>query len=333
VIWVIFLFSAIIIVLSGIKLAQYGDAIAYHTGLGGVLIGALLMAGATSLTEILTMINSIRQNHLNLTAGNLFGASMINMLILGILGVAFHKMRILRRVALNHALTASLVVLLLGLAVLFIMTDIGFNLGFIRGDGLILIIVYIGGVWLLRRNSAALPPGEEAAITNEAEAELPSLRRSIIGFAIIAVILVIVNPLLVRSASDIAVITGLGDSFIGILLISMVTSLPEMVTTVTASRVGAYDLAVSNLFGSSMFNGFTLGLADLIYVQGSFMTAIDPNLAIAGLLAMLLTTLALIGNLTKVEQRVAFVDLDALILILIYLGGLWLLYSRGISLG
>ncbi|NLF14328.1 MAG: hypothetical protein GX597_21290 [Anaerolineaceae bacterium] len=330
-IWVIFLLSAIIIVLSGIKLAQYGDAIAYHTGLGGVLIGALLVAAATSLTEILTMINSIRQNHLNLAAGNLFGASMINMLILGVLGVAFHRTRILRRVALNHALTASLVVLLLGLAALFILADIGFTLGFVSGDGLILIIVYIGGVWLLRRNSEALPPGEEMPVTTESK--LPSLRRSLIGFAIITVILVIVTPLLVRSASTIAETTGLGDSFTGILLVSLVTSLPEMVTTVTASRVGAYDLAVSNLFGSSMFNGFTLGLADLIYVRGNFLTAIDPNLAIAGLLAMVLTTLALIGNLTKVEQRVAFIDLDALILILIYLGGLWLLYTRGIGLG
>jgi len=329
-IWVTFLFSATLITLSGIKLAQYGDAIAYHTGLGGVFIGGLLIAGTTSLPEILTMFSAIRQNELNLTAGTLFGSCMFNMLLLGILGLVFYRARILRRVALNHALTASLGTLLLGMAALFILTDLGITVGWLGLDGLILIVVYIGGIWLLRHNPAALPPSEPLP---ETRINVPSLRRSFIGFALTAVVLVISVPLLVRSASAIATLTGLGDSFIGIVLVALVTSLPELSSGISAIRAGAYDLAVGSLFGSNMFNMLILGLADLFYTQGSFLAAIDPAFSIAGLLAMVLTTLGLIGNLTRVDHRAAFIDLDALLLILIYLGGLCLLYTRGIGLG
>jgi cation:H+ antiporter len=66
--WLQFAISAGIVVLAAIKLAKYGDAIAYRTKLGGLFVGALLVAAATSLPELLTMFNAINQRHINLTA-------------------------------------------------------------------------------------------------------------------------------------------------------------------------------------------------------------------------------------------------------------------------
>jgi cation:H+ antiporter len=111
----------------------------------------------------------------------------------------------------------------------------------------------------------------------------------------------------------------------------MVTSLPELVTTIAAVRIGAYDLAVGNLFGSNVFNIFALGLTDVFYLPGRFLGLIDPTFALVALLGLLLTSLGLIGNLARVERRLGFIEIDALMIIIGYFAGMWFLYVRGIG--
>lgn len=328
-IWLQFAVSAGLVIAAVIKLAEYGDAIAFHTKLTGLFIGALLVAGATSLPELLTMISAINQHHIDLTAGDLFGSSMFNMLLLGALDLVFHRTRIIRRVALRHALTASLGTMLTGLAVFFLLADVNVRIGWVGLGSLLIMAMYFAGVWLLRSNPVLGGPTSDRA--EGADRGVPSLRRAVIGFTLTAVVLILVTPWLVRSSSVIAEITGLGDGFIGIVMVAVVTSLPELVAMVSAVRFGAYDIAVGNLFGSNVFNMFTLSLADVFYTKGPFLNAIDPTFALAGLLALLLTTLGLMGNLAQVERRIGIVELDALLLILCYFAGLGLLYIRGIG--
>jgi cation:H+ antiporter len=97
-------------------------------------------------------------------------------------------------------------------------------------------------------------------------------------------------------------------------------------------RFGAFDLAVGNLFGSNIFNMFALGLTDFFYTPGRFLEVIDPSFAIAGLLVMTLTSLGLIGNLARVERRILFMEMDALMIILGYGLGMYLLFIRGIGI-
>lgn len=328
-IWLQFAISAGIVIAAAIKLAEYGDAIAYHTKLSGLFIGALLVAGATSLPELLTMINAIHQHHIDLTAGDLFGSSMFNMLLLGVLDMVFHRTRIIRRVALRHALTASLGTMLTGMAVFFLLADVNLRVGWVGIGSLLIMAMYFTGVWLLRSNPVLGGPTSDRA--EGVERGLPSLRRAVIGFTITAAVLILVTPWLVRSSSGIAGITGLGDGFIGVVMVAVVTSLPELVAMVSAVRFGAYDIAVGNLFGSNVFNMFALSLADVFYTEGPFLNAINPTFALAGLLALLMTTLGLMGNLAQVERRIGIVEVDALLLILCYFAGLGLLYIRGIG--
>ena len=328
-IWLQFVISAGIVIVAAIKLAEYGDAIAYHTKLSGLFIGALLVAGATSLPELLTMINAINQSHIDLTAGDLFGSSMFNMLLLGALDMIFHRTRIIRRVALRHALTASLGTMLSGMAVFFLLADVNLRVGWVGIGSVLIMAMYFTGVWLLRSNPVLGSPTPDGA--EGVERGVPSLRRAVIGFTITAAALILVTPWLVRSSSGIAEITGLGDGFIGVVMVAVVTSLPELVAMVSAVRFGAYDIAVGNLFGSNVFNMFALSLADFFYTEGPFLNAIDPTFALAGLLALLMTTLGLMGNLAQVERRIGIVEVDALLLILCYFAGLGLLYIRGIG--
>lgn len=325
-IWLQFLASSILVVLAAIKLAEYGDVIAQRTRLGGLFIGTLLLAAATSLPELLTTINSLGQGAPNLAAGNIFGSSMFNMFVLAILDLFHWRVRLLRQVATRHALTAGLAMLLTGMAVFFMLADIDLRIGWVGVDSLLIMAAYAFGVRLIQSgNHGASAPAEPAG-----EEKGPSLRRAVAGFVAATAVLVVVSPQLVRASVGIADVTGLGTGFVGTALLALVTSLPEFVTTVAAVRLGAYDLAVGNLFGSNIFNMFALSLTDLFFVQGRFLASIDPVFALAGLLALLLTGLALIGNVARLERRLLFMELDALLLIAGYLGGLWLLYTRGI---
>ena len=87
-------------------------------------------------------------------------------------------------------------------------------------------------------------------------------------------------------------------------------------------------MAVGNLFGSVVFNMFALGVADLFYAQGRFLGAIDPTFALVAMLGLLLVNLALIGNIARVERRLGFVEADALLILVVYFGGLYYLYLR-----
>lgn len=328
-IWFQFIFSAFIIVLAAIKLAEYGDSIALRTNFGGMFIGTLLLAGATSLPELLTSINSINQAVPDLAAGNLFGSVMLNMFLLAVLDILNSKKRILRRSILRHALSGSLATFLIAISVFFIMANLDIKIGWVGLDSITIILIYFGAIWLIQQNnSISTPPKQPSA---EDLIGVPRLIPSIIGFLIATGLLIVVTPWLVESSAGIARITGLEMSFIGTTLLALVTSLPEIVTTITAIRLGASDMAIGNLFGSNMFNIFALGLTDLFYLNGRYLSIIDPSFLLIGMLGLIMTGLGLVGNIARLEKKFFFIEIDALLLTLTYLGGIWFLYSKGIS--
>jgi cation:H+ antiporter len=191
------------------------------------------------------------------------------------------------------------------------------------------LLVYVVCVRLIQTNQTR----STIQLTSEIEIpeSTPPLWKGLAGFGLAALVLLIVTPWMVRSSAEIATITGLGTTFIGTTLVAFVTSLPELVTTLAAVKLGADDMAIGNLFGSNLFNMFALGLTDLFYLQGRFLGVIDPAFLLVGVLGMLMTGLGLIGNLARLERRVLFIEGDALALMILYFSGLWLLYNRGIA--
>lgn len=323
-VWISFVLTAAVIVVAANQLAKYGDVIAVRTRLGGMFIGVLLLAGATSLPEVLTSISSLNQNSPNLAAGNLLGSNTFNMLLLAILDIASFKQRILRKAAIKHALTGSLAVFLIGLVVFFILADIDLHIGWVGIDSLVILLAYIVSVKLIQGNAATHDPKTLPEIPENT----PSLKKGIIGFAISAAVLILITPVMVKNANTIAELTGLGTSFIGTTLVALVTSLPELVTTLAAAKIGAADMAIGNLFGSNMFNMFAIGLTDLFYTEGRFLSVIDPSFLLIGMFGFLMTGMALIGNLAKLEKKIWFLEVDALALILVYIASILLLFLR-----
>ena len=153
-IWLQFLISAALIVFAATQLAKYGDVIAIRTRLGGMFVGVVLLAGATSLPEVLTTISSLSQGVPNLAAGNLFGSNMVNMFLLAILDLLHRKDRILRKAALKHAITGSLAVFLIGLVVFFILADIKIQIGWVGVDSVMIMLAYVVAMRLIQVNQS-----------------------------------------------------------------------------------------------------------------------------------------------------------------------------------
>ncbi len=322
-VWIEFIFSAVLITISATQLAKFGDVIALRTKVSGMFIGVLLLAGATSLPELFTSISSIERGEPNLAAGNLLGSNAINMLILAIVSIVHAKRRILRKTGFQHALTGSIAVFLIGLTVFFMMAKINIQIGWMGLDSLILIIAYIFGVRLVEKNSS---PNIESTKAKEIPAGTLPLWKGIVGFLFAVAVLIFTVPLMVKSSDQIAEITGIGTTFIGTVLVAFVTSMPEMVTTFAAIQIGENDMAIGNLYGSNMFNIFALGLTDLFLKSGRFMDVIDPRFLLVGMTGLLMTCMGIIGNLAKIEKRFFFFEFDAIALIVVYFASMLILY-------
>ncbi len=327
--WIIFLISSAIVVAAAVKLAEYGDVISVRTKLGGLLVGTIFLAGATSLPEMIASITSFSQGLPDLAAGNFFGSNMVNMLLLALVDMFSFQVPLLRRAAITHTLTMALGALLMVVAIIFVLLDVPVPvLGWVGVDSLLLIALYFGGLWLIQQEGklASRPSATEEVVPG---ADFPSLRKGVLGFAAAALVLMLIVPELVKATADIAEITGLGTTFVGTALLSLVTSLPELLAAIAAVRLGAYDLAIGNLFGSNIFNMLGLGLADFFYTEGRFLGDIDPSFALVGLLGLLLMIMALIGNLARIERRIFYIEVDAVLMILVYLAGMYLLFMQG----
>ena len=74
-----------------------------------------------------------------------------------------------------------------------------------------------------------------------------------------------------------------------------------------------------------------LGVADFFYLEGRFLGAIDPSFALVGMLALLLTNMALLGNLARIERKLLFIELDAFAIVFVYAAGMYLLFIRGLG--
>lgn len=324
-VWIAFILTSIAIVFAAYQLAKYGDVIAVRTRLGGMFIGLLLLAGATSLPELLTSISSLQQNSPNLAAGNLMGSNGFNMLLLAVVDMANRNKRILRNAQLKHALSGSLTIFMIGLVVFFMLANIPFQVGWVGVDSLFIIAAYIVAVRLIRGNETKASHEEPVEDIPEGT---PSLRTGLIGFGLAALLLVIITPIMVRNANEIAELTGLGTTFIGTTLVALVTSLPELVTTFAAIKLGASDMAIGNLFGSNMFNMFAVGLTDLFFTNGRFLAAIDPSFLLIGMVGLIMTGIGLIGNLANIEKRFLNFEIDSMLMVVVYFSSLWMLYAR-----
>lgn len=328
----IFALSAVVIVFAGAKLSQYGDQIADETGLGRLWVGVVLIAGATSLPELVTDISAVRLGAPDLAVGDLFGSSMTNMLILGVIDLIHRQKRVWQRAALEQTLSAALAVILTCMAGLFVALRTDLDLRVAGLETFFIALLYVLGMRVVyrqedvKRRQRALELVREPE-TGHAEAKRGGLKRAAIGFSLASLAILVAAPALAISAKSIAEQSGISSGFMGTLFVGAVTSLPELVTALAAVRLGAFDLAVGNLFGSNAFNMFALFLVDLANPSGPLLAAVSATHALTAFLAILLMNIGLMGIIYRAEKRFLLIEPDSALMIVGYVLGMWMLYQ------
>jgi cation:H+ antiporter len=320
-----FVASGIVVVLAGTALARYADAIAEATKLGRLWVGSVLLAGATSLPELTTDISAVRFGATDLAAGDLFGSSMANMLILAVIDLLPPRKQVLQQVAFDHALAANLAISLNALAAVLVIVRPTLSFLWIGPGSLLLFLAYVAGTRVVYRHATRETLAALAEVPGEDAKPPPSLRRAVLGFALAGVVVLAAAPLFAWSAKGIAEITGMGNTFVGTWLVGMATSLPELVASIAAVRMGAFDLAVGNLFGSNAINMAIFLPLDLVQ-PGSLFAALDPSHALSGLFAVVLMSLGLAAIVYRAKRRFAMLEPSSLLILVAYGLGMWLLY-------
>ena len=276
----LFLLAAVAIVISASFLASSADVIADKMGLGRLWVGSLLLAGATSLPELVTAVAAAIGGDAELAAGNVLGANMLNMSNLALLLAFFGGREVFRLVAPQQTWVAGSAILLTAIATLFVAIQIDFKLLAISIPGISILVLYVIISRFLRKSSMEVEDMEEHGGSSH------SLAWGWTVFTLAAAGVFVAGPALAISAESIAEITGIGSSFVGVLGLAMVTTLPELTTTFAAFRMKAYDLGIANIYGTNSFNIVALAAADLAYTDGSLYSFTGASTVTAGLFAI-----------------------------------------------
>ena len=252
-----FFASAVVVVLAGIALAKFGDQIADRTGWGTLWVGTILVSVATSLPELVTNIAAVVIDAPEIALGNAFGADAINMFTLAAIAAVFGVGGLFRNQP-RQTLVLALVTVVLGVITVGVMATGDMVLGPSSVGGIIIAVSYVGAMRVVYGAREQEPQGPDGASDAGGSA-----RGAWVGFGIASLAIIATAPVLAASADGIATATGLSASFVGILMVSIVTTLPEATVSVTAMLRHSPGLVIGNLFGSCAFNLFVVPVADL----------------------------------------------------------------------
>ena len=330
-----FMALAAVVALAGTFLARSADQIAEITRFGRLLIGSVLLAAATSLPELTVDLSAVRQGMPDLAAGDLFGSSLMNLLILAVLDLAHRSGgKMLSHEAAANALSATLSIALTALAGLAILTAPRLPGPALLGIGIWswgILVAYLLGVRMiyLDQRVSARAAADAAEVAEPGGGGRPSVQpplwNPVAVFSVAAIVLFLTGPRLAHAAGQLADLSGLGKTFVGTTLVALCTSLPELVASITALRMKAFDLVIGNVFGSNAFNMILFLPLDAVH-PGLLFADVSQSHALTSLAVILATAVAVLGQLYHVEKRWRIIEPDALLMLLILGGALFLVY-------
>ena len=252
------LLQLLLVALGFVMLAKGADwfvdgsaGIAKKFGIPQLIIGLTIVAMGTSAPEAAVSISAALKGNADITVGNILGSNILNILIILGLSAIITPLAVAKstiRIDIPVVLLAS--VMLLGLGW-------GGTLSWV--SGLMLLVVFIAYLAYLMiqaiKNKEQLPEEEKNM----------SIWKAML-FAIIGLLLIVWgSDVTVDAATKLATIWGMSPRFIGLTIVALGTSLPELFTSVTAARKGNADIAIGNIVGSNLFNIlFVVGLSSLI---------------------------------------------------------------------
>ncbi|MFC2070649.1 sodium:calcium antiporter [Chloroflexota bacterium] len=336
-VWLKFLVCVVIILFAGMKLARYCDCIAEKTGLGRMWIGLVLVAAVTSMPELVTGVSSAVFVKLpDLTLGTILGSCFFNLSILALLDIMHRRTPILSKASRSHILSGWLGILLLAIVGVSIFAGERFSglaLGWVGIPNILIFIVYLVGTRqiFITEKKQMVASEDEPSLYGEV-----SLRVIYVKFFLAAVAVIGAGIWLSFIGDEISITYNWNASFVGSLFLAITTSLPELVVTITAVRMGAIDMAVADILGANMLDIMGLTLADIFYTGGPILfqprSLVSDVHIVTALIAAVMTIVVILG-IRFPRQRKSFIIVSwyGPLLIGLYIFGAYTLFTSGIA--
>lgn len=281
---IILLLAGIIILVWGAnKFVDHASVIAKHLGVGELVIGLTLIAAGTSAPEVFVGISAVLNGNEDIALGTAIGSNISNIAL--IFGVSCLYLNTSSKTDLWNLIPFGLVVLLLGLTLIDGMISINESMGFV---GLFMLFMFV----LLKTDGV---PDEE---TSEISEFTKSLFLSMVGL----IGLIAGANISIVYAESTALLLGISELVIGLTIIALGTSLPELAATVAALKKGRHQMVVGNIIGSNVLN-----LVFVIPIIGFFGSVqlspvvLQRDFSILSILSLAFILLAV--SLTKLKFR------------------------------
>jgi cation:H+ antiporter len=305
----------VLLLWSADRFVEGAAAVAGHLGLPSLVIGMVIVGFGTSAPEIVVSIMAALDGNPDLALGNALGSNIYNIgLIIGvtalIVPIAVHSTIIRRELPL---------LLLFGA----VAGALFWNGQLSRLESLLLLLGFFGlmgwTIWTALR-------GKDDPLAAETEQELAShamtLGRAIVWLVVGLTLLLVSSRMLVWGAVSVASALGVSDLIIGLTIVALGTSLPELASSIAAVRKGEHDIAMGNVVGSCMFNLLAVvGIAGIIAPMDAL--SVDIMLRDWPVMMAMVVSLFVMGYGFRGEGRINRIEASALLLGLVVYNG-WL---------
>jgi len=318
-----FLIFSILIIYFGFKLSYYGQLITERGFLSKALFGVIFLAIVTSLPELITSISSVTAvDAPNMAVSDAIGSILFNVIILAFLDFIQGEGAILSVSNRSHILTAAATIVMLGLIALSIIyrTVTGFSPGLfhISCESIILIMIYI---FLIR--SLYCHGQNDSDLKDKNPEKIYSLW---IKFGIASLIVIISGYFLAKLGKEIVSLTGMSETYVGLIFLAVVTSLPELIVSTSALKLGSVDMAVGNILGSNFFDTVIVPTTDICYLKNQLLSTISISHTFTITLCSVFLSIIICGLTYRSKKSFLKLGWDTIAIIIILILSLFFFY-------
>lgn len=335
----IFVASAAVIWIAGVKLSDTTDILSARFGFGQALGGVILLAVATNLPETAITASAAFRDNLDVAVGNILGGIAIQTLVLVALdafGMKDARPLTYRAASLTLVIEGLLVIAVLIIAIAATQLPASLIAFRVTPDAILIAVFWVAGVWLIGRANAGLPwhdSSGDAPDTQEkpkgasqheraqgAGGPPKGTGRAMAVFAIAAIVTLAAGFTIEESGTALAGHIGMSGVLFGATVLAATTSLPELSTGLASTKMKDYQLAISDIFGGNAFLPVLFLLATLISGRAVLPHAQATDIYLAAL-GILLTCIYIAGLIFRPGRRVLGMGIDSLAVLILYIVG------------
>ena len=307
----------------GVRLVRQAEMIAARTGLGQALVGMLLLGVVTSLPGLVASGAAAALGNAELAFANAFGGIAAQTLFLAFADMFYPRANLEHAAAsIENLIQAALLPMLLSLVLLSCLAP-PMALGHIHVASALLPLLFVFGMKVARASASerSWSPRvtDETALEHAGRGPRAIVSRQLgVRFVLSALLVMVAGAVISIVGAEFSKRFGFSESVAGNYITAIPTSLPELVTAVTAARRGSLNLAVGDIIGGNCFDVLFVAVSDAAFLEGPIYQAVGAQGQVTLVVCLLLNAVLLMGLLRREKHGFANIGFESLAMVIIY---------------